>query len=162
MNRRQPDIQGQAGRAWKLNIQTAKDHTGLVSYLLNAPGSHLLWTWYTVCLIHLRPADGIPPANIHVPGAQHELLILAIDPTRCPEPDPDFDFSTGRSYPWLHPPNLCEQFVVNSDEDAVKLTEGMVKAFCLGFSSPDDDFRTHMRALIGNTAEHMRLGGHPK
>jgi len=163
--RRNPDVLGAAGNAWRL--KTEGHPTTLAQWIAHVPSAHPFWPWCLVTLIHLREVEGFPPAVKTKPGATHEIMIFAIDPERCPEPDPercpepDPDRDPELGFPYLTPANLVDQFLVKSDEDALKLVKGLVKGFCAGLRTPDSDGWTQNCEVIGNTAEHMRLGGHP-
>lgn len=151
---RAPDLQGVSGRAWVSLPRTnlaAPDMT-LANWLLHCPASHPLWPWYMVSLIHLRPVDGVKEAQIRIPGAQHELVIIAIDPGLDPDPDPDS--TTG--YHYLRPINLAEQFVVPDDAAAIKLAGVVVQSFVHGGLSPDTDWRSLTEEAIQAIATDYR------
>ena len=157
MERTTPDLKGDFARAWKLPLP--ESHPTIAGYLVHAPYAHPFWGWYTMAVIHLRPVEGLPPAAVSLPGATHELAILAIDPRVCPEPTPEM--ATEGQYPFLMPPDVMEQFMVLDDQQAVSLLENCVQAVVQGRISPDSDFRSRWAKVIANTSEHYRLGGHP-
>lgn len=85
------------------------------------PGQHMLWKRYTIQAVHLRPMEGSSPAVINVPGATHELHVLAIDPEY-----PQRDFESG-GVSILTPPNYCIQIVCSSDQHCAWLVEQLAK-----------------------------------
>lgn len=87
----------------------------LDSWFLTCPGQSVAWDKYALHIIHLRPIPGSPPAHVRVPGATHEVMLLALDPYRQPRPDSP---ATWRP---LQPINLQEQIELPSDTDAVEL-----------------------------------------
>lgn len=163
---RTPEFQGIGGRAWHVKTpETALEHqkqAACGSFLVHAPNAHPLWSWYAVQCIHLRQLDGQPPAHFQFPGASHEWMVLALDPR---EPIPDVDRWNAPGTPpmrHLEPIDQCWQFIVADDEQAFELCELTVRCIVEQGVSPDQDLRSWWKAAIANTAEHIRLGGHPE
>jgi len=75
------------------------------------------------------------PANKSYPEAEYECLIVAIDPDRCPKPDPDSE----EGYPYLIPMDIEEQFHGISDADASRIGELVVRTILSGGLSPDEE-----------------------
>jgi hypothetical protein len=152
-----PTVPGVA-RAWRL--EPAEKLAGVGQWLVHAPHGHPFWPWYVVQAIHLRPLEGQPPAHVQFPGASHEWLVVALNP-EAPLPDVDRWAAPGTPpIRYLKPVDQCWQFIVASDEQAAQLCEQAVRCIVQGVS-PDQDFRAWWKAAIANTAEHVRLGGHP-
>lgn len=158
---RLPDLEISNRRAWRLDLTKAKgDTTACIGEWLVQGPFHPFWSYWLVGAVHLRPIEGATQAPvINVPGASHEFLILSLDspPAGTVRPDPD-DFKTFRI---LEPPDFVQQQIGLTDEQAAEIVDGMVRAIVeLGWS-PDSDNRRHWDAVVGKTAEHARLGGHP-
>jgi hypothetical protein len=160
---RPPDLQGQAGRAWRLEFAPINVDTtaSLARWLVNVPGAHPFWEWWQIHLIHLKDIPGqTKPATKTYPEAEYEFGILAINPESCPHPDPE---KHKDGYPYLTPPDVVEQFdVKGSDRDAVRITDACVRGIVNGFITPDQDGRAMWKKLIKNTADHFKSGAHPE
>lgn len=159
-----PDLEGY-GRAWRIEPPAStpehQKQAGCGQWLVHAPHGHPFWPWYTVQAVHLRPLDGQPPAKVQFPGATHEWLVVALNPE---EPLPDVtNWGAPGTPPMRHmePIDQCVQFIVADDDQARELVELTVKHILLDGVSPDQDFRSYWERAIANTAEHIRLGGHP-
>lgn len=160
---RDPDIHG-VGRAWKVLAPDApqwQQQASCGAWLVHAPHGHPFWTWYAVQCISLREIAGQDrPPHLQFPGASHEWLVLALNPE---QPLPDIERWNGPGTPpmqYLEPIDQCVQFIVADDDQARELCELTVRHILSGVS-PDQDFREYWRTAIANTAEHIRLGGHP-
>lgn len=140
-----PDICGPAGRAWRFDCDAI--HAGqlamhgkapprelsIASWAVYAPNSHPIWPCVAVLGISLRDVPGWPAAKINMPGATHEVFVLALDPNepiRLDEgPIP------------LRPSNFAGQFIAASDEQAAAMIESAVQEICAGTLNPDSDGR---------------------
>lgn len=163
----EPTYEGQAGRAYR--CEGVRDQviaegdptaiTGIVQWLLHVPGAHPFWSWWALNAIHLRDVPGMPPANKHYPGAEYELLVVALNPEH-PAPDPRRVPEDGLKF--LTPVDVCEQFhdVPGGDEKVRELIELFAKAVCDGALSPDQDFRPLWRRYLDGTLDHFRKGLH--
>lgn len=160
---REPNHQTSLGRAWLLDISKAPERPSkaatVVSWLLNVPGAHPFWAYWTITVISLRDLPGVPPANKKYPEAEYEFMILAVNPEACPEPDPAVVELEG--HPYLEPVDVIEQYHGISDADSVRLAEGAVHAILAGHVSPDQDYRRAWKALIAGTVQHFSEGKHP-
>ena len=150
---RKPDKHGIHGRAWRL---TPKGPWGasVDTWLLHAPGSHPFWPWHAIYVVHLRPAEGVPPPKLSRPDASHEIGVLAIDPERCPKPDPEEIERDGTKY--LMPPDVVQQVTGLDDDQARQLAERLAECVAVGRLVPDSDHRSSWEAAIQATAEHHR------
>lgn len=128
------------------------------SWLVNMPGAHAFWAYWTLSIVSLRDFPGVPPANKRYPEAEYEFMIMAINPEACPNPDPDL---VADGYPWLEPLDVVEQFHGISEMDCRRLAEGAVKTILSGKISPDQDYRSAWKALIAGTVQHLVEGRHP-
>lgn len=148
---REPDIQGTNNvRVWKRGPEGEFD---LVTFFIHAPGHHMLWSWWIATAVHLRgDVKGNPPVLTY-PEAEHEILVIAIDPKTPPNVDASL---TDQNIVPLHPIDLAVQIDGVGDEGAAKICELLVKAFVDGQSSPDEDFRSRNTAMVKETAAHFR------
>lgn len=139
--------------------QTPDQEATLAAWFLHMPGVVPAWHDYLMCVIHLRPLPGVPPAHIAEPEASHELMVLALDPDVRPRPD---DPAT-----WHHlvPGNVTVQFGPNSDEQARQVARLAAQAALdsVLFIEPSGirGAREAWRQSIRLTAEHSRYGSHP-
>lgn len=152
---RKPDLNGPAGRAWR--IPNAREGAQVGGWFLLAPGSHPFWPWKVLTGVHLRGEIDGQPAHIQFPGATHEVLLLALDPDHAP---PDVDVN--RFAHWLTPPDLVHQLILPNDDALVELLELCAHAVVEGILVPDSDYRRAWASSLDQSAEHARLGGHPQ
>lgn len=142
--------------------QKRANPAGLSLWLLHAPGAHPHWSWHMMAVTALRDFPGVPPAKLHAVGNTHEIVVGAIDPAWDPRPwidnlgDPSVKFGSRI----LRPTNMVHQLSAITDDQAIELGYLLVRAFCQGLSSPDDDFKTKNIAMITATADHLRRGMH--
>jgi hypothetical protein len=159
---REPDQQSPYARAWNLDLSKVPDSPqkdlALSSWLVNMPGAHAFWSYWVISLISLRETAGLPPAKRHYPEAEYEFMILAIDPERCPKPDPDRILIEG--FPWLSPIDVIEQFHGISEVDCRRLAEGAIQMILSGRISPDQDYRSAWKQMIAGTVQHLIDGRH--
>jgi hypothetical protein len=160
------DIEGAFASAWRVALPPVgqrgrPDADGTVDYwLVRAPHAHPLWAWYIVGVVHLRPIDGVRPAEVRRPGATHELMIAALDPEK-PLPDPDqMGRGEGPSPAILRPIDVVHQFGVRDDADALQVCEAAIQAIVHGSISPDQDWRSRWREAIDETVTHIIEGKH--
>jgi hypothetical protein len=159
----EPTVAGPAGRAWRTRLKPIgergkPDTDGTVCcWLINAPGAHPFWSYWALSLIHLRPIEGTKQAHKAFETATHELMIMALDPSK---PLPPLDVSADWPLHWLTPLDVCQQFEVPSDEAADEIATLCVRSIVDGRISPDQDYRSYWRVSIEATAEHYRTGGH--
>lgn len=112
-------LTGPAGTATEVLIVGVPDRPDwkatLGTWFLDCPGQSPAWSNYGLSIIHLRDIPDVPPADIRVPKATHEVILTAFDPEWAPEPL--------RSETWrmLFPVNVMEQVELPSDEKATEL-----------------------------------------
>jgi hypothetical protein len=151
----EPDRQS-LGRAWKIPPpKSDKAHGTVAAWVVHAPHSNLMWSWYFVGTVHLRGVEGLEEPHLHFPGATHEIVIMALNP-EYPLPE----VGNWKNAQFLWPPDLTHQFIVSRDEEAQELTDLVVEQIVRG-KSCDSDHRTYWIAAVDATAEHFRIGGHP-
>lgn len=130
--------EGPKGRAWKIALDAWKANgepigTTICLWIVEVLWAHPAWHSYTLGAVHLRQAEGVPPAKIGLPGATHEVLLHALNPEYTPRLD--------RGSHYLTPANFVGQWVAESDEAAAAKIEGCVDDIIAGRLSPDTDFR---------------------
>lgn len=125
----------------------------LASWFLHCPGQSPAWSHYVLSVIHLRPIEGARPAVIRVPGATHEVVLLALDPTLEPQP------TDSETWSFLTPVNVMEQVELPGDDQAVTLCRLSAQAVVAGYfwaepplSGQVEPWRTSMI----KTAAHLR------
>jgi hypothetical protein len=157
-------VTGPFGTATEIDMATTTPGTpaqqaSLACWFLHIPGAHPLWSRFLLSAVHLREVDGAPPAFKRFAGATHEMLVIALDPALEPRPD---DVTTWRH---LTPVNVVEQFAVNTDEDAIAITEALARACVDGLLLVEPEgilgAREQWTQTVSSTSEHLRLGGHP-
>lgn len=159
---RDPDLIGIAGRAW--HTRRPEEGSGEPSwqghvngYVIEVPGAHPWWRFWTVYVVHLWDIPGAPPAKKHFPEAAYEFAIFAHDPDYPVAVDP----GVGTELHPLTPFDVCYQFAGCTDEQASRICDGAVRMILDGRMSPDQDYRSIWKTVIKNTVEHMTAGGHP-
>lgn len=155
-----PTHEGPAARAWRMSSTVegdARSDVNVAAWIMHAPGSHPWWPWYGVATIALREVEGFPPPVIAYPGATHELMVVACNPD---EPLPDVPDGIG-TLSHLTPVDQAVQVILPDDARAEELTTLAVRAVCDGLLVPDQDHRARWATVLAQTAEHLRIGGHP-
>jgi hypothetical protein len=152
---------GKAGTAVKIDEfepRTWAESASLAGWLIEAPGQSPAWSHYGMSLVHLRPVEGAPDPVIRIPGATHEILLYALDSEANPKPN---DRDSMRP---LLPLNAECQFRVDSDDDAIDLLEGCVRAIVDGIMPAEPPFPNHgqiaWQNMVTRSAEHLRTGMH--
>lgn len=152
-------IHGACGTAtrleYALEAHDPPDARGTVTaWWLDCPGQSPFWHVYLLSVVHLRPLDGVRPAVIGVPGATHELVVVALDPR---EPTPLMTDPT--TWKYLTPVNVAEQLEL-PDDDAARyaaylaawgVVEGVLPA-----EPPHTGQREPWRTSLVKTAAHLR------
>lgn len=113
-------LRGPAGTAIELHpveLDRPDQAATLATWWLECPGQSPAWSHYVLSIIHLRPIPGVKPAHVRVPGATHEVMLLALDPAKEPRPDDTATWS------FLRPHNLMEQVQLPGDTEAVEMLE---------------------------------------
>jgi hypothetical protein len=169
-----PDKKGLAN-AWRMDVtpEVSADHLrewghthGSIgpTWIVNGP-YHLLWSWWIVGCISLRPIPGVPDANKDYPEAEYEIGCWSLNPDPDP-PRPKIPNITalrgGRLAErpeYLTPQDWRVHFHGVTDEQAAKICEYTVDAIVAGHSC-DSDYRTWWRGAITKTVEHFVLGVH--
>ncbi|RPH72758.1 MAG: hypothetical protein EHM78_02310 [Myxococcaceae bacterium] len=105
-------------------------------WLIECPWAHPIWHSYVLSLVHLRPAPDEQPIRFYIPGATHEFMIFALNPSK--RRNEIFGGRVNR----LDPGNFGAQMVCASDEEAAARIRDTVREIIRGDLSPDTDF-TH-------------------
>lgn len=157
------DITGPAGHAVKLGIDSDPKFAETVCHwLLTAPGQSPAWNQYNVAVVRLRDGiPGMPPPIRQFPGATHEVLILALDPTPGPQTVETMAGHAERGdLPFLTPVNLAHQ-IEGSDAEAEELAYLAVRAICDGLMAAEpplgaESFRAGWKQTLVKTLAHIR------
>lgn len=96
------------------------------------PGTHPLWSWYDLSVIHLRDVEGYEPAVRMRHEATHELALYAVS-------------DEGQR---LTPVNYSMQAALESDDEARNWGEAVYMALRLKRMHPDTDFRSVTEKMI--------------
>jgi hypothetical protein len=82
-----PDHIGDHGRAWRCNraaalrrlhwFRTPIDAV-IADWIVEVPDASRSWHSYHIALLHLRPLRGVPAPVLYLPGATHELQVMAL------------------------------------------------------------------------------------
>ena len=105
----------------------------LGAWFIDSPASSPFWSCYLLALVHLRPIEGARPPQLQYPGAEYELLLVALNPDAKPVAD---DVET---WAYMSPPNVCVQFDSVTDAQAIELL-GVIAQACLdGFLPLESD-----------------------
>lgn len=129
----------------------------LAAWLCFLPGQSPAWEHYMISVIHLRPVDGQPPNRIDYPGAEHELILVALDSGHNPRADDEETLMP------LTPINFEQQFDGVGDDGAVQLCELAAQALVRGVLPAEPDFQFQKdawRDSMRKTIQHMKTGGH--
>lgn len=161
---RPPDMKGETGRAWRVrDVEVSEgppDWKACIAlWLVEAPGRHPLWSWWSMTVIHLRPIPGARPAHIRREGATHEFMWAALDPDRSP-PLAQIEGKL-EPLPWLTPFDLVHQVVGISDQQAASILAACVRGIVYHRASPDSDLRSWWERSLDETVAHHLAGGHP-
>jgi hypothetical protein len=136
---------------------TAGADTTLCWYLIEHRLGHPLWHHYVLCVVTLDDRPGVAPAKIMVPGATHELIVVALDPTGEPYLAAELA-EQGLGDRFLAPVNVVQQFTA-TDAEAADLAELCVVAVCDGRLWPETadapgKVRESWRLAIIDTLDH--------
>lgn len=137
-SREPPTKESDTGRAWHLDMATWNADQGgvgaaICAWIIEAPWAHPFWHSYLLSAVHLRPTKEFGEAKVRLPGATHEVVLLALNPEK--------PIST-KSFPYyLSPSNFMGQWIAGSDEAACRKIEETVDEILAGTLSPDTDFR---------------------
>jgi hypothetical protein len=145
----QPTLKTAHGAAWLLDElliskkagRKAESCAGVGSWLVFCPWAHPFWSYYVIAAVHLRAQEGCKPPAFFLPGATHEVFVVALDPTKVPDLE-----CPVRSY--MKPINFAGQWIaaarrnpVDQDKAAAEKIRGCVDEILAGTLSPDTDFR---------------------
>ena len=133
-------IAGPAGTAEPVTIRPLDrdQEAALAGWLIHAPRQSPAWEHYMLQLCHLRTMPGGSSAPKQFPEADHQIILLALDPKGLPVPDEP------ESWWPLTPHNALVQFGgAASDEAAVSALYAVVEAIVNGrmMAEPPDHGR---------------------
>lgn len=121
-------------KAWQIPDPADAPKTSIGSWLIEAPGIALAWSYYLLGMCLLRDVEGVEPAMLQYENADYELILCAIDPGKDGDfiPDPD-------NPPWktLHPVTLSLQFGGVTDIQAEVILDLFAGQVVRGQLSPE-------------------------
>lgn len=150
-----PVLSGPKSKAWLTNNAEGRRIMGIKAeqdaclshWVIEAPWAHPAWHSYSLIVVHLRPIKSIPPAELYVDGATHEMWLFAIDPHKDRNELIETGITNGH---WLSPINFGAQFIEITDDLAVERIRNTVQMICDGKLSPDTDYRADWARLFGH------------
>lgn len=134
-------------RARTLAGPNRQDDASLGAWFTHAPWMAPLgaWHWHYSGLIHLRDMPGqSKPATIAFPGATHEFICFAIDPTF----HVDLDAEVFAQPKFLSPMSISQQFIARNDAEALGRVEQGLHLVVNGRLSLESDGRHVWRAFL--------------
>lgn len=142
-------VEGSAAKA----VEVLGEHPPgtVAAWIVHAPGQSPAWSHYLVSAVHLRDVDGAPAPVINVPGATHEVLVIALEGTP--------KASRPSTWKYLTPVNVVEQVELPSDDDATELVRLAVHAVCDGALPAEPALSGQVepwRSTLIRTSAHMR------
>ena len=150
-------LRGIAGTATEILRQGKPDQPDweatIAMWFLNCPGQSAAWDHYLLSIIHLRDIKDVPPAHIRVPGATHEVLLVALDPGQYPSP------TKVDSWTMLRPINVEEQIHLPDDERAKELLHMSALAVVTGLLPAEPALSGAVepwRTTLIRTSAHLR------
>lgn len=167
---RAPDLERGPVKAWKVRMPAVEDlprpdMQGTIRCWLVTGPFHPFWSWWMVCVIHLRPIEGVPDSTKHYSEAEYEFQIVSINPDQG-APDVDaveaggFWGKDATKALFLTPADACIQFHGVNDLQAANICDDAVGAIIKGAISPDSDFRRAWAEVIPTTVAHYAAGLH--
>jgi hypothetical protein len=143
-----PTIESEHARIWFMPLLERHEfrHAGVALWLIEAAWAHPFWHSYVMSLVHLRSEEGREEPKIYIPGATHEMVLMAADPQYARQPMMDtLDFRL------LSPPNFAAQMVMPDDDAAMANVERAMPLIAKGELSPDTDFIAQWVAMFGDS-----------
>ena len=149
-----PVMQGKGGRAWQIDLDALRKRIGedkpdatIGEWLIECPSAHPLWHSYVIALISMRPVVGLDTPIFFLDGATHEILLVALDPTKPRLPIILGEVSFLASS--LEPLNFAAQFIEIDDALAIDRIRKTVADICAGGLNPDTDNRSSWEMRFG-------------
>jgi len=147
-----PDKSDDYGMAWRVNLAAVEGqgvpiNGTLAQWIIEARWAHPFWHSYVLTLVHLRPIEGFEPAIIHVPNAQYEFTLFAL------QPDQDRAAMVREANAIrfrLEPCNFMAQFWEVNDEAAIQRIAETIDLVLAAKLNPDTDGRQCWIKLFGN------------
>lgn len=156
MDRRPPDATGTAGEAWLVRRASPPgEQPPLSRWLVRCPRVHPYWHWWVVQVLDVRKEIA---ARLYA-KAEYGIIIYAVDPYSCPEPDVE---APEKGYPDLVPWDIVENFHGLTEAQAVHLCATAVRGIVSGLLTPDEDQAAQWKKSIAMMVETMKTGAHVK
>jgi hypothetical protein len=135
---------------------TVPDHhtaeTNVSMWFMHMPNQapNNAWDKYMLAISSLANVPGLPPANLHYPDAEYELLVCAL----APDAHPDID--DGDTWVPMDPPNMVHQFHGVTREQASRI------ASYLAWACVHGELITETQIIVqpfGDAEPHLMLIG---
>lgn len=143
------ELHPELGRAERIEQQAT-----IACWWLDCPGQSPLWRHYVLAVVHLRPIEGQEhDPVVTVPHATHELMVVALDPDRNPDPE-DTD-----TWGFLRPTNVVEQVQLPDDQAAAQLAHDAAYGVVHGVLWAEPPLSGQVepwRTSLVKTAAHLR------
>lgn len=157
---RTPDLSGDFGRAWRVDLEKRSPEerkSSLELWAVHRPGTYPFAEWFIVSVVSLKQLEGLPPAWRKYPEAEFELMVMMTDPAQgaIDADAKDLSFKVISC-------EIVEQFHGTDEAQAKELGRLAVKAVVNGLAQPDCGYAGLWKVLVRNTVEHLVIGGHPK
>jgi hypothetical protein len=155
-------MRGPAGHAHEvvtIKVDQPDQQATLATWFLNCPGQSAAWDRYLLSVIHLRPIAGVKPAGIRVPGATHEVVLVALDPDKHPHP------TKPRTWAFLRPVNVAEQITLPDDNAARHVAKLAARAVVDGVLPAEPALSGAIepwRTTLIRTSAHLRGEEHAR
>lgn len=156
------EFSGPAGHATEVITEIEADDrpdlaATVATWFFKCPGQSPAWDNYLLTVIHLRPIEGVKDATIVIPGATHQVLMAALDPSKQPEP---LDVM---SWQHLSPLNADEQLELPDDRSAQELAAHVALGVVDGVLPAEPALSGAVepwRSSLIKTAAHLRGEAH--
>lgn len=155
-------VEGQYGTAEPIEIPAiASAVETICHWLLTAPIYHPFWSQYLLYAVRLTDdLPGFPEPHHQFEGTTHEVGVIVLNPEEGRQtPDTMSQHSIDGTAPFLHPVNICEQFIATDDEIR-RLVSLCAQAVVHGLLNPDTDGRAGWLPAMTKTLAHFRSEPH--
>lgn len=154
------ELAGHAGLAIEVIIEDPEhpdQRAGVAQWFLVCPLQSPAWDRYLLSVIHLRDIEGqSKPPTITTPHATHELMLIALDPTKDPQP------GNPASWSMLVPLNMSVQVELPDDDKAADLAMLIASAIVEGYLPAEPPFpggSIYLQPVL-TTCAHLRGEAH--
>lgn len=114
---------GKIGTQYAITDPNYRQNSLLDGWLLHIPDATPFWYMYVCAVVHLREGENLPPPNLQFKEATHEILVLALDPSKSV-----INRANMRHVTILTPPNYGLQFTARDDSHALQVCQAFAQA----------------------------------